>query len=109
MPLWKFVPAARRSDPRWQDREPWYEVVVRAETAAMARVTASGLDRPRGPDHVGNESIGFRSAFDDEKLYWVERIDAREFDAARSGPLAGIGESGPPEIVRAIQSPPGGR
>src|SRR5690606_35571561 len=76
VPLWKIVPAADADDPRWQDRRPWREVLVRADTAALARVTASQLDRPPAAEiGVGNESIGFRSAFDDEKLYWVTEVD----------------------------------
>ena len=82
MPLWKIVPAADLDDPRWLDRRPWLEVMVRAESAAMARVAASGLDRPPEPEvGVGNETVGFSSAFDDEKLYWVTQVDA-----AASGP-----------------------
>mgnify|MGYP003146333748 CR=1 FL=1 len=88
MPLWKIVPAASLDDPRWLDRRPWREVLVRAQTASMARLTASGLDRPPEADiGVGNETDGFASAFDDEKLYWVTEVDASA--------------SGPAEIVSA--------
>ena len=88
MPLWKIAPAATLDDPRWLDRRPWGEVLVRAESAAMARLIASGLDRPpTAGTGVGNETDGFVSAFDDEKLYWVTEVDASA--------------SGPAEIVSA--------
>lgn len=101
MPLWKFTPVAHRDDSRWQGREPWHELVVRADTAALARVVASDFDKregsTRGIRHVGNESVGFRSAFEDEKLYWVTQIEAEP-----TGPSA----SGPPEVVRAEREAP---
>ena len=96
MPLWKIVPAADADDPRWQGRRPWREVLVHADTAAQARLMAADLDRRPGAEvGVGNESIGFRSAFDDEKLYWVTQVDASA--------------SGPAEIVSATPADSGGR
>lgn len=93
MPLWKIAPAADPDDPRWLDRTPWPEVLVRAETAAQARLVASGLDRPHERARaigVGNESVGFASAFDDEKLYWVTEVDA-----SASGPAEIVGTTPP--------------
>ena len=76
MPLWKIVPAASPDDARWLGSVPWREVIVRADTAAMARLLAAELERTTDDEHgVGNESLGFRSAFEDEKLYWVSEID----------------------------------
>lgn len=75
IPLWRLAPAANPRDPRWQGRAIHAETIVRAPTAAMARVVASRLDRR--PDAVprGNESLCFRSGFTDEKLYWVQRLE----------------------------------
>ena len=42
MPLWRIHPVVHPSDSRWQGRPIWAEVIVRAETAAMARVIAAG-------------------------------------------------------------------
>lgn len=72
MPRWRITPAAHPDDPRWQDREIWAEVIVEAPSAAFARLRARTLDgEPRRG--VGNESLGPRSGFEDEKLYHVRR------------------------------------
>lgn len=92
MPLWKLTPAAVADDPRWQDHEIWSQVIVRAPTASMARVLASELERNPELPQVGNESLDFRSAFEDEKLYWVEQLS--DSVAAKFG-----GEDGPMGIV----------
>lgn len=95
MPLWRLRPATSPRDPRWQGRRIWREVVVGAPTAAMARVIASRLEEDPEAPPVGNESLGFRSGFEDEKLYWAVRLNAAE--AAAFG-----GESGPSGIRRAV-------
>lgn len=92
MPLWKLAPAAAADDPRWLDHAMWSQVVVRAPTAAMARVLAGQLERDPDAPSLGNESHDFKSAFDDEKLYWVEELP----DAAAS---RYAGENGPLGIV----------
>ncbi len=96
MPLWKITPVAAADDPRWQDRKIWSQVIVRAPTAAMARVLASELERDPTLPQVGNESLDFQSAFQDEKLYWVEQLP--DSTAARFG-----GEDGPMGIVETVQ------
>lgn len=101
MILWKIEPVAQRGDPRWLDHPVWEEVVVRAPTAAEARVLAAGLERREQPEgrSLGNESQSFSSGFEDEKLYGVRRIDPvgkeREGDP----------EEGPPEVVSARKAP----
>lgn len=87
MPLWKITPVAAADDPRWQDRKIWSQVIVRAQTAAMARVLASELERDPTLPQVGNESLDFQSAFQDEKLYWVTQLSPEE--AAALGGDAG--------------------
>ena len=84
MHLWKIVPVAPPADPRWQDHRIWREVVVCAESAAMARLLAGemereDMERQRGRGEsaigIGNETLDWRSAFVDEKLYWVTEMD----------------------------------
>lgn len=94
MPLWRIVPVTPAEDMRWQGRRIWREVIVRADTAALARVLAGEHVRPENPLGVGNETLDFRSGFDDEKLYWVFQID--EDEAAALG-----GADGPPGVLRA--------
>jgi len=74
MPLWRLSPAADPDDPRWLDHPIWREVVVRAEGAAEARLAASTLEIDPSAPPSGNEWPSRRSAFDDEKLYWVEQM-----------------------------------
>lgn len=76
MAVWKIEPAAPQTDARWLDYGRWDEVVVRAPTAGQARLAAMEMERPCAPNGVGNESESFRSGFEDEKLYWVRRIEA---------------------------------
>lgn len=98
MPLWKIVPVTPAEDTRWQGRPIWREVIVRADTAALARVFADAYAR-RGADEVGvgNETLDVRTGFDDEKLYWVMEMDPAE--AAAAG-----GADGPPGVLRAEPS-----
>lgn len=92
MPVWKIIPVAPPDDPRWQGRRIWREVLVRAETAAMARVVAGAWERDPNSIGVANETLDFRSGFEDEKLYWVVELDP----AAAAGDI-----TGPPEVLRA--------
>ena len=78
MPLWQIRPVASQNDPRWQGRRIWKEVIVQAKSAAFARLIASELDKPAVPYRSGNESLCFRSGFEDERLYWVRRLDAAD-------------------------------
>lgn len=72
MRLWTIEPVASPDDPRWQERTIWRRVVVRAESAAAARVMAAQLERTEDEPSDGNGSASFRSGFEDEKLYWVK-------------------------------------
>lgn len=94
MPLWRIVPAADPRDPRWQGRPIWREVIVRAPSAALARLLAARLDSAETVP-AGNESLGPRSGFSDEKLYWLRRLD----DAASAGLGSDNGRDG---ILRAV-------
>lgn len=93
--LWRLIPAAAPEDPHWQGRRAWREVIVRAESAAQARLIAAGLERQPGRPPVGNESLDERSGFLDEKLYWAVPLEADE--AAAEGADGGV-----PAILRAV-------
>ncbi|MDZ7713144.1 MAG: hypothetical protein U5L06_08505 [Rhodovibrio sp.] len=78
MPLWRFIPVAGPRDSRWQDRQIRDGLVVRAPTAAMARIYAD-RDVPSSMHAaVGNETRSFRGGFADANLYWVQRVPADE-------------------------------
>ncbi len=77
MPLWRIVPTARPSDTRWEDHPVFAEVVVRAESASQARLIA-GRTLYKGDGKVqfgGEQDKIFISAFADEKLYGVSRLE----------------------------------
>lgn len=95
MRLWRIRPVAHSGDSAWQDHPIWQEVVVRAETAAMARVLAGQMEEQeaRAAPPAGNESISIDTAFDDACLYEVTQLDAH--DAAE------LGEDGPRQVLRA--------
>lgn len=91
MPLWRIQPVARPGDPRWQGRAIWRDVVVRAPSAAFARLVARKLDEPPVRRRLGNETHCFRSGFEDEKLYWVRRLAPAEASAYQNvDPLDGV-------------------
>ncbi len=81
MKLWKLTPIARPDDTRWQDFPIFAEVVVRAETAAMARAQAAPLESDGGDPPSGNESLSHGSRLADEKMYLCQEIDASEAEA----------------------------
>jgi hypothetical protein len=78
MYLWRITPSARSSDTRWEDHPVYAEVIVRAESAAMARLTAGrALYKSDVKTQFGEERDPiFISAFNDEKLYRVSQLDA---------------------------------
>src|SRR3546814_14732699 len=78
MPLWKIYPVAGLQDPRWEGRCIWKDVVVRAPSAAMARLVAAAMERDLDIRIRGDERLCFRSGFQDEKIYWVSRINAED-------------------------------
>ena len=92
MPLWRFIPVADKSDSRWQDRCIWHDVVVRAPTAALARVLADQAEERLARGAVGNETSTSRGGFADANLYWVQRVPSEEAETYG-------GENGPPGIV----------
>lgn len=100
MTLWRLVPVARTDSSYWQDHPIWEEVIVRAPTSAQARVLAEEMERRESPDQVpmGNESLSFQSGFQDEKLYWVTRVDPADEPELIS--------EGPQEVVRARRYEP---
>ena len=79
MGLWRITPAAPLDDPRWLGGPVWREIVVRAGTAAEARVVAAGMEaaeqdfRP-GESSAGGTAMGYQSALYDEALYHVAEL-----------------------------------
>lgn len=91
MTLWIITPTAAPGDTRWLESPIWTEVVVRAPSAIRARRAAAEMEAQMMADSttVGNETLAFRSAFEDEKLYQVRPLqpgDAPEHQA--EGPEA---------------------
>src|SRR5699024_3732004 len=80
MALWRIYPVAAPEDSRWQGRQRWEEVIVRASSPAFARIVASRLDGQRPRFSLGNESHSHRSGLVDEKLYWVRRVSDGQAD-----------------------------
>ena len=78
MPLWRFIPVADPRDSRWQDRQIRDGLVVRAPTAAMARIYADREVPSSMRGAVGNETRSFRGGFADANLYWVQRVPSDE-------------------------------
>lgn len=72
MALWRLSPIADADDAWWQNRRIWREVVVRAKSAAEARLVAAELETVPAEPLSGNESPSFESGFLDEKLYRVD-------------------------------------
>ncbi len=92
MPLWRFIPVADKFDSRWQDRCIWHDVVVRAPSAAFARLVADSAEERLARGAVGNETSTSRGGFADTSLYWVQRVPKDEVEAYG-------GEAGPTAIV----------
>ncbi len=85
--IFRLVPDAPKTDPNWDLAGPAGDVVVRARSAADARIVASEaeldfLDTSTKPgDGV---STNFASVFRDEKLYRVIEDDSGSYP--REGP-----------------------
>jgi hypothetical protein len=100
MALWSLDASAVAEDSRWLDFPIWADVVVRAPTAAQARLVAAAMEAAEigDPTTVGNETLSFRSAFQDEKLYRVRQVH-----------LTDIPEDGPDAVLSARQARPPAR
>lgn len=98
MALWKIEPVTDADRSRWLDHPIWVEVVVRAPSAALARLLAAEMERDAMIDHAsaGNESHSFSSGFDDEKLYRVRPLDPRD--------EPGLEPAGADAVLRAFQA-----
>src|SRR3546814_14458425 len=97
MSLWTNDASAVAEDSRWQDVPIGAGVVVRAPTAAQARLVAAAMEAKEiaDPTTVGNETLAFRSGFQDEKLYRVSRVY-----------LTDVADEGPDEVITAQQARP---
>lgn len=71
---WRIFPVASPDDPRWQGRRIWPELVVEAESAALARQVAARRATDASQPPVGNETRALVTGLEDEKLYWAERL-----------------------------------
>ncbi len=93
--LWRIVATARPDDTRWEDHPYYAEVIVRAESAALARLTAArALYHGNAQTQFGEERDPvFISALRDEKLYRVERLESHPRFAA----------AGPREVLLATE------
>lgn len=105
MPLWKLIPNTHPTDPRWQDRPIYDEVVVRAATSGAARrlaarfelgLTADTAATP-APHAVGNGSEPLGSALEDEKLYRMLALGTEDTATATGAP---IGDA----VLRAVRA-----
>lgn len=85
MALWELTPVARSDDPNWQGRRQYARVLVRAATAAEARVVASSLDTPDTSPEAGDQHPRLKSGLSDEKLYAATPVDADATDADADG------------------------
>lgn len=92
MPLWSIEASAVADDSRWLDFPIWSDVVVRAASPSQARLVAAAMEAGEIGDATtqGNETLSFRSAFQDEKLYQVRRVH-----------LTGTADDGPDGVVSA--------
>lgn len=87
--IYRLIPAAAPHDSYWDRAENRGEVVVRADSAADARIVASDAefsltDVGGKPNH--GDDVRFASAFRDDKLYAVVEDDRSGFPPA--GPRA---------------------
>jgi len=89
--IYRLIPIAAASDPRWQAAPSQGEVVVAARTAGDARIVAAGgeldfMDIDAAP--AEGVSTASASPFRSEKLYTVVEIERGRTDLAR-GVLSG--------------------
>lgn len=84
MGLWIIEPVRAADDPAWQGRPQWERVLVRAHTAAEARLAAERLEteaehaaEAAGAGTPPAEQPGGRaSGFSNETLYHVRPVEA---------------------------------
>lgn len=107
MPLWRLIPEAHETDPRWMGRRHFAEVVVRAPTAGQARLEAARHELFVAPTAmaraVGNGSEPLGAALEDEKLYSLHPIGPRDPETGESGG-EGPDSEGPAGVVAAVPS-----
>lgn len=92
MPIWRIEPVADAGDPIWQEGPRWERVLVRAPTAALARVIAEQLDAPASARPGGRlDELYGKSRFAIEKAYRVVRADGTRHP-----------ETGPHEVLEVV-------
>lgn len=97
MALWLFTPVAAPDDPRWLNHPRFSRIVVRADTAALARLAATEWELPTDTEAVGNESHGNIAGAMDEKLYSVSPLPAEESE--------GLEPDGAPAVLQSVRDP----
>ena len=73
MPIWRITPAPRNLESARLDYGRWSEVIVRASSAARARIVAA-IELADLTQPVANESAASGGGLQDEKLYHVARV-----------------------------------
>lgn len=105
--IYRLLPVVDEQDPRWDNAQYKGEVVVRARSAADARIVAAGAEddlREIGAAPGDENSTRTFSAFRDDKLYTVieDTTNSHRVEGERAV-LAGIIE---PIIVSVRSAPP---
>lgn len=99
--IYRLVPDAPETDPGWDLAPPIGEIVVRARSAADARIVASEAE-PDFPELNAKPGDGvetaFASAVRDTKLYRVEEADHGSFP--REGPRQILSGPAQTEIIK---------
>jgi hypothetical protein len=101
MTIWRITPAARFGDSRWEDHPMFAEVIVRAPTAAQARLIAgTALSRAHSQTQFGGErDTIFISAFRDASLYRVvELTEANGYPAGETDEVISATETPAPAV-----------
>jgi|GEM_PF-5722988 len=98
--IWVVEPTATLDDSRWQGRRVWRHIVVRAENAGLAILTAEkfALEHSGHDGHPGNETPSPVAGPADAKLYKIGEINEEKLtdysgrqpakEAARTGVIA---------------------
>ncbi|WP_407863375.1 hypothetical protein [Phyllobacterium phragmitis] len=102
--IFRLVPIAEPNDPRWDNSPYQGEVVVRARSAADARLVASGAEKDFleiDAALIDDASTRMWSAFREDKLYTVIEDESGSFPA--QGPREVLHGRIDPNVVKPLQ------
>lgn len=102
--IFRLVPIAEPNDPRWDNSPYQGEVVVRARSAADARLVASEAEKDFleiDAALIDDASTRMWSAFREDKLYTVIEDESGAFPA--QGPRAVLHGRIDPNVVKPLQ------